>query len=574
MLEQLRRLVVRDDGAKDPPARASQKHLYIDGLNIVRDLFVSDVGEHWQTIVGLQDRVDKFVAAAEMSGFTSIVVFIDAFILTDETDQKWRERRIRDVDQEKRDVPQAVQILLGEAFQEAGVEVKFSLDQDNDDTLAAYAQICGAEVLSEDRDFFRYIGHKYTVFRTFPIDPSGCLLLEVHPGPTICTLCLQPAGTLATSTRYIGHKYTVFHTFAIDLSGCLLLEVHPGPTSGILITLFLYLVPTTCRYIGRKYTVFHTFAIDLSGCLLLEVHPGPTSGILITLFLYLVPTTCRYIGRKYTVFHTFAIDPSGCLLLEPLRAALYSQLGLSSSDLVQEVFPQWDDDLSETVFVEEDVQPDPEYLDLLMGDPYEALAHFFPYEAVNDSPPPHIALVCDDVKSGPATAEEMPALQDPDRAHIPMQLEVTFGWTCGGAGPQVALQRATGCRFHAAARGYIRLDLWGGRPPSSTAKSDRLSLPRRCQSLLQPGVNLGWVCGGPCPQVALQIARGMCNHVAAKPAAARGDLWLDRWRARPDTSKSSESQSWRAARYIVHYAAAGLATLRSMSSLHNCGCSE
>eukprot|EP00798_Chlamydomonas_sp_ICE-L_P003615 gene3615-13700_t len=45
-----------------------------------------------------------------------------------------------------------------------------------------------------------------------------------------------------------------------------------------------------------------------------------------------------------------------------------------------------------------DVQPDPEYLDMLLGDPYKALAHFFLYEAVNNSPPPHVAPVCDDVK--------------------------------------------------------------------------------------------------------------------------------------------------------------------------------
>jgi predicted nuclease of predicted toxin-antitoxin system len=45
--------------------------------------------------------------------------------------------------------------MLGDAFRAAGADVRYSLEADNDDTMAAYAQLDSAHVLSKDKDFFR-----------------------------------------------------------------------------------------------------------------------------------------------------------------------------------------------------------------------------------------------------------------------------------------------------------------------------------------------------------------------------------------------------------------------------------
>ncbi len=50
---------------------------------------------------------------------------------------------------------QGMNVLMAEVFVRSGVEVRFSYEADNDDTLAAHAQLDGAEILSSDSDFFR-----------------------------------------------------------------------------------------------------------------------------------------------------------------------------------------------------------------------------------------------------------------------------------------------------------------------------------------------------------------------------------------------------------------------------------
>lgn len=52
------------------------KRLYIDGMNIARDLFVG--ADHWGSVMGLSARVQQFVEAAHRAGFTHLEVFIDA----------------------------------------------------------------------------------------------------------------------------------------------------------------------------------------------------------------------------------------------------------------------------------------------------------------------------------------------------------------------------------------------------------------------------------------------------------------------------------------------------------------
>ena len=64
-------------------------------------------------------------------------------------------RKERDIEKAHRFVPYCFQTFIGEAFQKAGVEVHYSVE-DNDDTLATYAHEYNALVMSNDKDFFRY----------------------------------------------------------------------------------------------------------------------------------------------------------------------------------------------------------------------------------------------------------------------------------------------------------------------------------------------------------------------------------------------------------------------------------
>ena len=54
-------------------------------------------------------------------------------------------------------------------FQNAGIKLHYSVI-DNDDTLAAYAQFYGADILSRDKDFMRYRKRSYKIYSDFVID--------------------------------------------------------------------------------------------------------------------------------------------------------------------------------------------------------------------------------------------------------------------------------------------------------------------------------------------------------------------------------------------------------------------
>eukprot|EP00347_Sterkiella_histriomuscorum_P004115 403361696 len=66
--------------------------------------------------------------------------------------------------------------LYGDMWRELGIKVHFS-DVDNDDTLAAYAQNFDANILSRDKDFYRYKKRKFKVFAQYQIQADGCLYL-------------------------------------------------------------------------------------------------------------------------------------------------------------------------------------------------------------------------------------------------------------------------------------------------------------------------------------------------------------------------------------------------------------
>lgn len=155
------------------------KRLYVDGLNFSNDF--GFVNKRWNLDLPIRE-ITKFVEAAVRSGYT-IKIFIDAGIESDEAIAKWKSRREEEVKGEYRDVPQGLSILMGDIFRSLQIEVCYSpADADNDDCIAAHAHSDGADILSNDKDFFRYETNKqkgrgYNLYGSFVIE-DGLLKLK------------------------------------------------------------------------------------------------------------------------------------------------------------------------------------------------------------------------------------------------------------------------------------------------------------------------------------------------------------------------------------------------------------
>lgn len=145
------------------------KRLYIDILNYGTDFF--PIGKRW-SIPRAYHKVGEFVEAARNASFTCIKCFIDDSNPSIEAAQKWKTRREAEIRHGKKEVPQGFAVLLGDLFRMHGVEVLFSGECDNDDTLAFHAHHDRAVLLSGDKDFFRYVGADYILYDTYKISSN------------------------------------------------------------------------------------------------------------------------------------------------------------------------------------------------------------------------------------------------------------------------------------------------------------------------------------------------------------------------------------------------------------------
>ena len=151
------------------------RRLYVDVLNYSHKFFDT---RNWN-LVTASKNVKMFISAARKSGWT-LKIFIDAVIESDESLRKWRSRREKEISNGVKNMPQGTSTLIGDLFCSQGVEVAYSVEADNDDTIAAHASADGADILSQDRDFFRYIGATYKVYKFFYFE-YGRLILEEYP---------------------------------------------------------------------------------------------------------------------------------------------------------------------------------------------------------------------------------------------------------------------------------------------------------------------------------------------------------------------------------------------------------
>ena len=98
--------------------------------------------------------------------------FIDGGYGTSETVKKFKTRQENYIHNAERFVPYNLSQLFGDAFKKEGVEVHYSIE-DNDDTLAAHAHQDGAAILSRDNDFWRYNPLPVQILKDFYISSSG-----------------------------------------------------------------------------------------------------------------------------------------------------------------------------------------------------------------------------------------------------------------------------------------------------------------------------------------------------------------------------------------------------------------
>ncbi|KAI9021828.1 hypothetical protein DFJ74DRAFT_670667 [Hyaloraphidium curvatum] len=129
----------------------------MDALNFLRRFYDVKFGHRdpWRALDEMERRVRRFAAAAAESGI-DVVAVVDAGCLTDEAVEKWRQRRRKEIESEKRPMPLAADVLLGDCLAASGIPVVRPRGADADDAIAALAVVEGGIVLSEDSDFHRY----------------------------------------------------------------------------------------------------------------------------------------------------------------------------------------------------------------------------------------------------------------------------------------------------------------------------------------------------------------------------------------------------------------------------------
>lgn len=131
-----------------PTRCASITPLYFDALTFSAEICPLN---DW-CIARMCTRAWMLVHGLRAFGF-SPTVFIGA---VSHTDSRWQRRREREMQRFERPMPQGFSALIGEAYRAAGVPVYYSVSHSNEDTLAAYAHLHDAAILSRDGCFLRY----------------------------------------------------------------------------------------------------------------------------------------------------------------------------------------------------------------------------------------------------------------------------------------------------------------------------------------------------------------------------------------------------------------------------------
>lgn len=155
--------------------RRKPKLLYMDLLNFGGNFFlISDWNVRKAFI-----KVENFVSAARNSGF-HLKVFLDG-VRAGEAEMKWKTRREKEILKGEKNMPQGFAHMLGEMFADCGIQTMYSVELDCDTTLAYFAHADGADVLSDDKDLFRYTGASYIVYNEYEIKNNQLFIFPKPP---------------------------------------------------------------------------------------------------------------------------------------------------------------------------------------------------------------------------------------------------------------------------------------------------------------------------------------------------------------------------------------------------------
>lgn len=160
---------------QDSPAEFVEKLLYVDILNFITFFFKTG---KWD-IQKASKIVKKFISVAKNAGW-KLKIFIGGVPKSKKSVAEWMKRREKEALECRKNVPQSCSTLIGDLFSAEGVEVVYSSEKDNHETMAYHAVADDADILSADKNFFRYKSANYRVFKNFYFS-SGMLGLEEYP---------------------------------------------------------------------------------------------------------------------------------------------------------------------------------------------------------------------------------------------------------------------------------------------------------------------------------------------------------------------------------------------------------
>lgn len=138
------------------------EYICVDALNFTHKF----MDKKWNLNKSFK-KVKRFVNFVHKDN-KELIVFIDGSAETDETLNKWKSRRVNEIMCNKKGVPHAWATLLGDMFKKCNIEVHYSVN-DCDDTIAYYAYHNKCNILSADRDFYRYYidDNNHNIYKTY-----------------------------------------------------------------------------------------------------------------------------------------------------------------------------------------------------------------------------------------------------------------------------------------------------------------------------------------------------------------------------------------------------------------------
>ena len=131
------------------------KILYIDGLNIANQLLTQGQNP-WKQILDIRKSTKVFMELIRKR-YNDIRVIIDAGFSHPETIESYKQRREKSIFNREILVPSCLSQYIGDAFREAGAPVYFCFE-DREDTMANWASLDKAHILSSDKDFYKFTG--------------------------------------------------------------------------------------------------------------------------------------------------------------------------------------------------------------------------------------------------------------------------------------------------------------------------------------------------------------------------------------------------------------------------------